>query len=167
MIVTTHSGQRFDPLNFEPKNVVLEDIALALSRLCRFCGHTSVFYSVADHSCNLAEIAEEAGLDIQHQVAALFHDAAEAYLGDMISPIKHLEQLWSYRALEQDYMEKIGFVFGFIESDLDVIKEYDRKLTTREYEQFLLGNPKAVKWVDHPYQRFLDMARTLQAKRFH
>lgn len=64
------------------------DIAHALSLINRFAGHTSRPYSVAEHSLLVADIAADAGATPMVQLAALMHDAHEAYLGDVISPVK-------------------------------------------------------------------------------
>ena len=80
----TYTGQKFFPLDPKPEEINIEDIAHALSQMCRFSGHTSTFYSVAQHSILCSRLAgcEEVAF------AALLHDAAEAYVGDMIRPLK-------------------------------------------------------------------------------
>lgn len=80
----TYTGKAFHPLDPSPAEVDIIDIAQALGHLCRYNGHCRHFYSVAEHSVILAENVPE------HQARwALMHDAAEAYLGDVIRPIKH------------------------------------------------------------------------------
>lgn len=71
------------PLALTPDQVHLEDIAHALALKCRWTGHTREFYSVAQHSVHVAEL-----LPPHLQMAGLLHDAAEAYLPDVASPIK-------------------------------------------------------------------------------
>lgn len=82
-VIQTHSGIYFDLLNPSPEDVRIEDIAHALSNLCRFGGHTRTFYSVAQHSCLVAALVPD-----PLKLHALLHDAAEAYCGDMVSPLK-------------------------------------------------------------------------------
>jgi len=82
-VIQTQSGIYFNLLNPRPEDVRIEDIAHALANLCRFGGHTRRFYSVAQHSLLVSELAPPA-LAFQ----ALLHDAAEAYCGDVISPLK-------------------------------------------------------------------------------
>ena len=65
--------------------VAIEDIAHGLAFQCRFNGQTCDFYSVAQHSLIVADLVPES-----HRLAALLHDAAEAYLGDMVKPLKVL-----------------------------------------------------------------------------
>jgi len=81
--ILTHTGKRFDL--FEPDADMIDprDISHSLAHLCRFNGHTREFYSVAQHSCIVAELVPE-----EHKLTALLHDAPEAYLGDMTKPLK-------------------------------------------------------------------------------
>lgn len=85
----TYLGHQFWPLDPRPEDIHLEDIAHALSNLCRFGGMCRNFYSVADHSVHVAELARAAGASVEIRRAALLHDAAEAYLVDLPRPIKH------------------------------------------------------------------------------
>jgi len=84
----TASGVRLDPLDPAPGKVHIEDIAHALAHICRFGGHCSTFYSVAEHSLWVEAFVafEHPGLALH----ALLHDAAEAYIGDIITPLKRL-----------------------------------------------------------------------------
>lgn len=80
-----HSGKPFHFLSPGIADIDIHDIAHALSMQCRFGGHVRWFYSVAEHSINVShEVPEE------YALAALLHDAAEAYIGDMVSPLKNI-----------------------------------------------------------------------------
>ncbi|MBU1282849.1 MAG: phosphohydrolase [Gammaproteobacteria bacterium] len=81
--IITRSGQKFDLANPTAAMVHPADIAHSLSMQCRFNGHTIDFYSVAQHCCLVADLVPE-----EHQLAALLHDATEAYVGDMVRPLK-------------------------------------------------------------------------------
>ena len=81
--IITHSGRKFDLANPNADMVDPTDIAHSLSMQCRFNGHTSSFYSVAQHCCLVADL-----VPAEHQLAALLHDATEAYVGDMVRPLK-------------------------------------------------------------------------------
>lgn len=81
--VRTFSGLHVRPLALDPGPIDIMDIAHALSHQCRFNGHTRSFYSVAEHSVRVAEL-----VPMCDRLAALLHDAAEAYLGDIVSPLK-------------------------------------------------------------------------------
>lgn len=82
----TFTGRQFFPLDPRPEDVCIEDIAHALSLLCRYGGHCTTFYSVAEHSL-LVESAMKSN-DPRMRLGALLHDAAEAYLVDVPRPIK-------------------------------------------------------------------------------
>lgn len=87
-MISTFSGRYIDPFNPDPDQITPEDLAHSLARIPRFNGHThGGFYSVAQHSLTVAAIARDRW--------GLFHDAAEAYIGDMIRPL--LPRLGWYR----------------------------------------------------------------------
>lgn len=81
------TGRRFYPLDPRPEDVTIEDIAHALSNVCRWGGRVREFYSVAQHSVHVAQIVERSVPRIA--MHALLHDAAEAYVGDVPTPLKH------------------------------------------------------------------------------
>ena len=106
----TFSGRRFDPLMMTPEDVVLEDIAHALSLLCRGGGQLKYFYSVGQHCINCMKEAEARGWSPRMQLACLLHDASEAYISDIIRPVKvHLS---NYMEIEEHIMDKIWQRFG-------------------------------------------------------
>lgn len=78
----TYGGRMIDLLDPDPALIDIQDIAVSLSRICRFNGHCAAHYSVADHS---ARVALECVCD---PLAALLHDAHEAYLGDITRPAR-------------------------------------------------------------------------------
>lgn len=88
--VETFSGVFVDVGNPDPDTINLEDIAHALSQTCRYGGHCSTFYSVAEHSVFVSIRVERKGGSKYEQLAALHHDDAEAYLGDIPRPMKPL-----------------------------------------------------------------------------
>lgn len=103
--ITTQSGKHFDFNNLSADAICIEDIACALSNLCRFTGHVQDFYSVAQHSVHVSYLVEpEFALD------ALLHDAAEAYIGDCSSPLKAL--LPDYQQIEKRVELVIARKFG-------------------------------------------------------
>ena len=103
--ITTVSGIHFYPLNPNPKDIDIEDIAHALSLICRANGHFKYFYSVAQHCIACAEEAVERGLSMEVILGCLLHDASEAYLCDVTRPVKkHIPQ---YLRAEEKLQEVI------------------------------------------------------------
>ena len=84
-LVPTYTGKAFDLSNPSPDKICLDDIAHSLSQLCRFVGSTHRFYSVAEHSLMVSHLVKP-----ENKHWALMHDAAEAYTGDVISPLKKI-----------------------------------------------------------------------------
>jgi hypothetical protein len=84
----TYSGVRMPVPVLDPAKVNVDDIGVALARQCRFNGHCEEFYSVAEHSVNVVRILLGKGLSERVQLLGLLHDAHEAYLGDIIRPVK-------------------------------------------------------------------------------
>jgi uncharacterized protein len=84
----TFTGRAIDIANPKPEDIDIEDIAHSLVRLCRYGGHVVTWYSVAGHSLAMGRFAET--LVDQAMLECLLHDAAEAYLGDTISPVRKL-----------------------------------------------------------------------------
>ena len=81
--IQTRSGKRVHPLSPTLGEIDINDIAHALSQQCRWSGHTSEFYSVAQHS-----VLVSIHCDSKDALWGLLHDASEAYLVDLPRPIK-------------------------------------------------------------------------------
>jgi 5'-deoxynucleotidase YfbR-like HD superfamily hydrolase len=101
----TFGGRQFWPLDPRPEDVELEDIAHALANICRFGGHCREFYSVAQHSVLVSRVCP-----MEDALGGLLHDAAEAYVGDMIRPLKRM--LDAYASAEVTVARAIGLRFG-------------------------------------------------------
>ena len=117
-VVTTVSGRLVHFLDPRPGEIVISDIAHSLAHQCRFTGHTRVHYSVAQHSCFVAYRAQS-----YYKAEALMHDAAEAYLGDLASPIKRL--IPQFRYIESDLKRYIFRKYGLHSVYDDEIKKLD------------------------------------------
>lgn len=88
--VETYSGRYVDTSNPRASSICIQDIAHALSQICRYGGHSRRFYSVAEHSNNVSERLRRKGHPPVVQLAGHLHDATEAYLGDIPRPMKPL-----------------------------------------------------------------------------
>lgn len=118
---------------FEPtiEMISIEDIAHSLSMQCRFGGHLKKFYSVAEHCTNAVKLVPE-----EHRLAALLHDASEAYLLDMPSPIKC--RMPEYKAIEKKLMEVIAYKFGFEYPLHPFVKNADVVLLHEEWSSLVM-----------------------------
>jgi hypothetical protein len=113
----TRTGRRIRPMDLLVQDVVIEDIAGPLAKICRFGGQLPVFYSVAQHCVLVAELIRQIpGLE-WYVFPALLHDAAEAYFGDMISPLKRLPGMLAYRNGEDRALRTICQAFGISDPD--------------------------------------------------
>lgn len=95
----------FDPLHPDTSLIEIEDIAHALSMLCRANGHFRTFYSVGQHSINCMKEADARGYTRRVQLACLLHDASEAYLSDVTRPVK--QELPRYKEIEAPLQDTI------------------------------------------------------------
>lgn len=103
--IQTYTGGRFDLDNPMPEQVNIEDIAHALSLMCRYTGHVKVPYSVASHCILVSRILEDAGYDADTVYAGLLHDSQEAFIQDVSSPLKAM--LRDYKAIEANVSEAV------------------------------------------------------------
>ena len=113
---------------FEPRleDICIEDIAHGLSMECRFGRQLPEFYSVAQHSKLTSDLVEQ-----EYKLAALMHDASEAYLGDLASPIK--KGMLDYKRVETILMKAIAKKFGFEFPLHKSIKEADYEMLLLEH----------------------------------
>ena len=86
--ITTVTGKHFYPLAPRQQDIDIEDIAHALSLICRANGHFRHFYSVAQHCIACAAEAAARGCSPEVTLGCLLHDASEAYLCDVTRPVK-------------------------------------------------------------------------------
>lgn len=131
--IKTYSGVYFDLLDFKQEDIHIIDIAHALSHMCRYNGHCNSFYSVAEHCIRGSKI-------ISSEAAPFFllHDAAEAYLGDVVTPLKRMFP--EYKEKEDMLLAMIFDKFiptPYTKDIADKIKEMDRIQLEEEMEILL------------------------------
>lgn len=165
----TFSGRAFYPTDPDPSEVFIVDIAHALSNICRFGGHAREFYSVAQHCLAvslvlappkeldlLAGATSPAGQKayeslIRIGLSGLLHDAAEAYIGDMVSPIKSAFLLSGYRQIESAVEDAIAKRFDLSRYDFAQpgVETADRRMLFTE-RRHLRDEPRSpeMKWDD-------------------
>jgi len=115
-ILQTFTGKVLRPLDPWPGDFCIEDIAWSLAHQCRYNGHTKLFYSVATH-CMLVAFFLPPSLKLE----GLLHDASEAYLTDLPSPLK--QQMPEYRKIEARVEDAIETQYRLIKSPQ--VKEAD------------------------------------------
>lgn len=103
----TYTGRIIYPLEFKVEDVCIEDIAHAAAFQCRYAGHTKRHYSVAEHCVHVSRF-----VNWEDRQEALLHDAAEAYIQDMLMGLKHSGVMEPYRQLEKKIEATINQVFG-------------------------------------------------------
>jgi len=119
--IRTSGGRIVDPFSVKASDGVfdIDDIAHALSQLCRYGGHTSRFYSVAEH-CVLVERVVAVHFHnvpspsrvLEARRWALMHDAEEAYLMDMPAPFKAMADMRAYREAGKRLSREIATWLG-------------------------------------------------------
>jgi 5'-deoxynucleotidase YfbR-like HD superfamily hydrolase len=151
--MTVASGQKVNPLTMVADQVDIIDIATALSRQCRYNGHVGGFYTVARHSLWVADRLRDMEFGPKAQMQGLLHDAAEAYLGDMIRPLKHGELGEGYMVVEARLEEQIAQRFGLVYPWPTYVGIAD---TWVLMERELGGEQARWTWHSTPEQDFID-----------
>lgn len=131
--ILTYTGRRFPLFSPSVEDVDIRDIAHALSNNCRFAGHTRHHYSVAQHSVMASYIvpAEDA-------LAALLHDAAEAYLFDATRPLKQF--LVNFKQIENTVQTTINRAFGIQTEKTAAVAHSDMILLATERRDLMPDN---------------------------
>lgn len=131
----TISGRQFWPIDPRPEEVFIEDIAHALSMMCRFNGHCERFYSVAEHSVIVSRHVPE-----EHALWGLLHDASEAYIADIVRPAKRF--IIGYKQAEDRIMAAICKAFGLSPVTPREVERADSAILADEASQIMGTAPK-------------------------
>jgi uncharacterized protein len=150
--IESFTGRRVRPLQPDAGVLDIRDIAHHLSNQCRYSGAVRVHYSVAEHSVRVRELMLKSGAPNWLQLWGLMHDASEAYLLDLPSPVKHAPEMAFYRAAEKAWMvcicERFGLKFDRhmldrVDVSLDplAVKHADGVLLATEARDLMPFNP--------------------------
>lgn len=140
-------------------DICIEDIAHALSNQCRFAGHTRWHYSVAQHSAVVCLYLATEGYSPIVQLWGLLHDASEAYLVDLPSPLKHSPEFLPYRVAEGELMLCICEKFGLPYDEPPAVKDADERALADEAAALMMFNPDHWKQLKYRPTASLDIER--------
>lgn len=132
--IRTFTGKKFYPLDPRPDEIDILDIAHALSNVCRYTGHCSHFYSVAQHSVLVSRHCDPA-----NALWGLLHDAAEAYLADVARPVKR--DMRGLKEIEERLMRAVAEVFNLSWPEPPDVKLIDTRILIDEMHHFM-PNPE-------------------------
>lgn len=157
--IVTRTGRKFRfPVELRPEDVDVRDIIWATSNVCRFAGHVRKHYSVATHQVLVHDLAEMHGASDAVRRACLLHDASEAYLGDVPSPLKRL--LPQYQEMEARVEAAVRARFGLSDDPAvwQQVKRFD--VMALHLEASVLFHP-VPDWVDLNREVFWGSLRML------
>lgn len=139
----TYKGGRFDFFAMSRSPLDIEDIAHSLSLVCRFGGHCKEFYSVAQHSVYVSQLCHH-----DHKLAGLLHDATEAYIGDMVTPLKRLVP--EFKEYEKSLYWTLAKQFGLPKELPQDVRDADLVMLAAEARDLMGANPSAWGLKDAP-----------------
>jgi uncharacterized protein len=140
----TFTGRLIDPFNARPEDINSEDLAHQLALTCRYTGACPEHYSVAQHSVYVSDDLYRAGHPPEVVLAGLLHDAEEAYMCDMPSPVKAHPCMAEYKAAGRRLRDVIFARYGLkpYASYEQYVKPFDEALYHQE-RLFLWHQPGA------------------------
>ncbi len=132
------AGHYVDLADPSPESIEIGTVAASLSKLCRFGCHCPRFYSVAEHCIHATALAVSEGFAGDALRAVFLHDAAEAYIGDVVKPLKVM--LPDYAVVEQRMEKAVAESFG-----VDFVRWAD---TVKRFDRMMLKAEKLTLWPD-------------------
>ena len=136
--IVTYTGEEFTPLDPDIEKIRIEDIAHALSLLCRANGHLDRFFSIAQHCINCAAEAKAREYNTRVQLVCLIHDASEAYISDITRPVKYY--LSEYKTIEKRLQDVIYTKFlgsPLSEEDFALMHQIDNDMLIWEFDTLM------------------------------
>lgn len=149
--IETFSGLYLDYTDPQPDQIDVRDIARALSYSCRWAGHCSRYYSVAEHAVRVRDEVLAAGYSPAVCLAALHHDSHEAYVGDWPTPLKRVLDASGYRDLVDRIDVAIAKKLGIDPVLLDdkAVVDADTALLWREAATLKVSGGHGPHWAHH------------------
>jgi|SRR5580700_10100746 5'-deoxynucleotidase YfbR-like HD superfamily hydrolase len=139
--IETFTGVTFSPLAPSVTEMWIEDIAHALANQGRFSGHTRFRYSVGEHSVRVSELIEEWGHPRIFALWGLLHDASEAYLVDLPTPLKDTPSIGEpYKRAEIALMQAVCCRFGLPIIEPAVVRKADASMLATEVRDLMHGD---------------------------
>jgi len=132
--IQTFTGISFWPLDPRPDEILIQDIAHALSMQCRFTGHVKYFYSVAEHSVHVSRVCLP-----EDALWGLLHDASEAYLADVAGPLKRF--MPEYVEAEANLQRAFARRFDLSEDEPESVRIADQRVLAAEVRDLLSPMP--------------------------
>jgi len=134
----------FDVFDPDPDLITISGIAHTLANLCRFGGHCTPFYSVAQHCYHVSYLAPGS-----ERLAGLLHDASEAYLVDIPAPLKTSGLFDEYLKIEETLQAVINQKFGVPIKLSDKIRQADLIMLATERRDFMSPIVEEI-WINLP-----------------
>jgi hypothetical protein len=145
------SGRRVYPFEVKPTDVLIDDIAHALSMQVRYNGHVSRLYTVGEHCIRISDALFRDTGDAMVALTGLLHDAGETYTGDFTRPVKNsLREVGQMLKAAEDrnevaIFEAFGLIDEMTEQRMAQVKDYDRRIIVDE-KSALFGENKPWDW---------------------
>ncbi len=140
--IETFTGRRFQPLNPDPTEIDIRDIAHALSLIVRYGGQCREFYCVGQHSVAVSETLEDWGCSKEIQMWGLIHDASEGLgLNDIVAPVKSADCMAGYREAETRLMVAVCRRFGLPIAEPERVRTADLVLRATEVRDLMPNRP--------------------------
>lgn len=139
--MNTYTKRQFDPMKITIEDVDIVDIAHALSLLCQGGGHLKQFYSVGQHCINCAKEAKARNYSNRVVLAALLHDASEAYISDIIRPVKvHLTNYLEIESMIMNVILQKYYVDDLNDAEIKQWKDIDDAMLQIELKYLMPGD---------------------------
>jgi uncharacterized protein len=155
--IQTYTGKTINIFDIDPSQIEIVDIAHALSMMCRFNGHVTKFYTIAEHSIHVARL-----LPLHLQLQGLMHDASEAYISDLSRPIKG--SINGYKEIEERLMAAIAVKYGFGWPEDPEVKKVDNRMLATEQRDVMAWCDRAWRLTEPPYEWIIDPMKQEEAE---